>query len=261
MIIISIFNDFPHTRNSDQDFGWLIKYYKDLEGQYDGLVETVKRLEDLYDTIPQQIADEIANQMIGVYNTLTQMRNQLEAMGIKVDGFEQDLLSIRQALAAFYAIISAQTDNKIEALKLWVQKYVENWAKTLPPVVCPIHGYLEPLQDVLFHIVDYLGCGITALEYDNYSVSAQEYDNMEITAIDYDLWAKCKYFYPKKWSYMHDPFTGEYLPITIVVNKLADLHKHGITAQQYDNLEEDAGAYDALNISAYKYDWENPLAV
>lgn len=258
---MSIFNDFIHTRNSDQDFGWLIKYYKDLIGQYDDLVETVKRLEDLYDTIPQQIADEIAKQMVTVYNTLAHMQNQLDAMGIKVDGFEQELVSIRQALAEFYTIINAQTDNKIEALKLWVQKYVENWSKTLPPVVCPIHGYLEPLQEVLFHIVDYLGCGISALEYDNYSVSVQDYDDMQITAIDYDLWAKCKYFYPKKICYMQDPFTGDYVPIAVVVNKLAELHKHGITAQQYNNLEEDANTYDSLNINAYDYDWENPLAI
>lgn len=256
---MSIFNDFPHTRNSDQDFGWLIKYYKDLKGQYDTLVETVKRLENLYDTIPQQIADEIAKQMMTIYNTLSNMQEQLDAMGIKIDGFEQELISIRQSLADFYAIINAQTDNKIAALKLWVEKYVENWAKTLPPVVCPIHGYLEPLQDVLFHIVDYLGCGITALEYDNYSVSAQDYDDMQITAIDYDLWAKCKYFYSKKYCYMYSPFNGEYVPISEVVNMLADLHKKGITAQQYDNGEHYANEYDVLNITAYEYDWDNPF--
>ena len=258
---MSIFNDFPHTRNSDQDFGWLIKYYKDLEEQYDTLVKTVERLENLYDTIPKQIADEIAKQMMSVYNTLSKMQEQLDAMGIKIDGFEQELISIRQALADFYAIINAQTDDKIAALKLWVQRYVENWAKTLPPVMCPIHGYLEPLQDVLFHIVDYLGCGITALEYDNYSVTAQDYDDMQIYAIDYDLWAKCKYFYPKKWCYMQDPFTGEYVPIALVLDKLAELHKHGITAQQYDNIQEDAETYDALDINAYEYDWNNPLAM
>src|SRR5699024_6050279 len=99
------------------------------------------------------------------------------------------------------------------------------------------------------------------LEYDNYSVSAQDYDNMQIAAIDYDLWAKCKYFYPKKWCYMHDPFTGEYVQIAVVVNKLADLHKHGITAMQYDNINEDAETYDSLNITAYNYDWENPLVM
>lgn len=256
---MSIFNDFPHTRNSDQDFGWLIKYYKDLQGQYDTLVDTVQRLENLYDTIPQKIADAIAEQMKIINNTLNEFNNRLKSYDIRISELEQAEIEIRQALTDFYALINAQTDNKIDALKLWVEKYLEQWSKSLPPVICPIHGYLEPLQDVLFHIVDYLGCGITALEYDNYSVSAKDYGNMEISAIDYDLWAKCKYFYPKKWCYMYDPFTGEYVPIAVVVNKLADLHKHGITAQQYDNLEEEAETYDALNISAYKYDWNNPL--
>ena len=257
---MSIFNDFPHTRNSDQDFGWLITYYKDLQGQYDTLVETIKRLENLYDTIPEQIADAIAQQMTAINATLTEFNSRLKSFNMRIEELEQAEIDMRQALSDFYAIINAQTNNKINALKLWVENYIESWNKSLPPVTCPIHGYLEPLQDVLFHIVEYLGCGITALEYDNYSISAQDYDNIKITAIDYDLWAKCKYFYPKKYCYMYSPFTGEYVPIFEVVNMLADFHKKGITAQEYDDGEHYANVYDTLNIMAYEYDWNNPFA-
>lgn len=256
---MGFFNSIPHTRTSDQDFGWLIQYYKKLEGEYNDLVQTVQRLEDLYNTIPQQIQNAINQQIVRINQILNEFQKELDQMHGDVSDMQNSLNQLRQDLANFYAIINSQTDNKIGALKLWVEQEIANWSKKLPPMICPIHGYLEPLQEILYHIVDYLGCGITALEYDNLSISAQEYDNMEIIAIDYDLWAKCKVFDVDKCCYMYSPFTGQYVPIEQVVNQLADLHKQGITAQVYDSRLVTAEEYDDLEIGAYEYDWMNPL--
>lgn len=56
--------------------------------------------------------------------------------------------------------------------------------------------------------------------------------------------------------YMTDPWTGQVVKISDVVNKIiATANTGALTASEYDALELTASAYDAKELTAYQYDW------
>lgn len=56
--------------------------------------------------------------------------------------------------------------------------------------------------------------------------------------------------------YMTDPWTGQVVKISDVVNKIiATTNTGALTAGEYDALELTASAYDNKELTAYDYDW------
>lgn len=56
--------------------------------------------------------------------------------------------------------------------------------------------------------------------------------------------------------FMIDPWTGQVVKISDVVNKIiATTNTGAFTASEYDALELTASAYDAKELTAYQYDW------
>ena len=56
--------------------------------------------------------------------------------------------------------------------------------------------------------------------------------------------------------YMVDPWTGQVVKISDVVNKIiATTNTGALTASEYDALELTASAYDSKELTAYDYDW------
>ena len=56
--------------------------------------------------------------------------------------------------------------------------------------------------------------------------------------------------------YMTDPWTGQVVKISDVVNKIiATTNTGAMTAGEYDALELTASAYDNKELTAYEYDW------
>lgn len=56
--------------------------------------------------------------------------------------------------------------------------------------------------------------------------------------------------------YMTDPWTGQVVKISEVVNKIiATTNTGALTAGEYDALELTASAYDNKELTAYEYDW------
>lgn len=261
--------EFPHTRTYDGDLGFLIKRYNELYKAYSNIESTVEQLQEALQNLPQTIAQEVSRQlsvaMQNIYNILdgyderiANAENNVKYMQEKVSNIEQQILSIIKQLGQILGFIEHYTDAMAHKVYNQLAALVEEWSKDLPPVMCPVDGRLEPISVALKHIYDFYNQGITAAEYDNLFLTAEEYDNMRITAAKYDGFAY-EIFKERRVCTMISPFTGQIDYIRNVVNRLADFHKHGITAQEYDNLEHTAEEYEALNITAYEYDWENPL--
>lgn len=56
--------------------------------------------------------------------------------------------------------------------------------------------------------------------------------------------------------YMTDPWTGQVVKISDVVNKIiATTNTGALTASEYDALELTASVYDVKELTAYQYDW------
>ena len=71
---MSYFHDFPHTRNSDQDFGELIRQYIELKGMYDSIKSLVDKAGVDYDEvkaelerIQKKLDDYVSGKLLPIY--------------------------------------------------------------------------------------------------------------------------------------------------------------------------------------------------
>lgn len=261
--------EFPHTRTYDGDLGFLIKMYNQLKGEYDSIKETVDALNSALQNLPSTINAEVARQLaiemqlvykiLDTYDTrIETAENTVNSLLDKVNALNNTVLELTKQLAAVLGFIETYTDMIGEKVYRQLKELVEAWSKDLPPVTCPVDGNLEPISKALQDIYDFYNRGITAEEYDALEITAEVYASMNITAHEYDAFGR-DVFYDWLYCSMISPFTGQIALISTVVNMLADFHKNGITAAEYDALGISASDYDNKNISAYDYDWNNPL--
>lgn len=263
--------EFPHVRTYDGDLGFLIKRYNQLYNDYSKIAEIVENLQNALENLPSTIQQEVSRQlniaMDNVYAILNDYDLRIENseqtvkdMQDKVANMQEQIIALIGQLSLILGFIEHYTNAIGKKVYNQLKSLVEEWSKELPPVICPVDGQLEPISVALKHIYDFYNRGITAYDYDNLILTAQEYDDMRITAAKYDAFAY-EIFKERRVCTMISPFTGQIDYIKNVVNRLADFHKRGITAQVYDSQNHSAESYDTLEISAYEYDWDNPLIV
>ena len=169
--------------------------------------------------------------------------------------YDAFILSVTTKIAA----IQAQVESNNAYIKRWVENelnaFIARMEELYPPVYNPTTGGMDSLQNTLNDMWSkLLYYALTAIEYDNLKLTAEEYDSKKLTAIQYDMWGK-KYLTIDMDLYMFDPFTGELVRITTVINKLATFHYEApLTAAEYDALQITAAAYDAKMLTAWDYD-------
>lgn len=177
------------------------------------------------------------------------------------DAINQKIIDINQNISKLYLAFSdlqntnqAQLDLMYKKLKEYVDSLVlsQNFY-----FIDPTTGNLNDLQSILNNMYKALSwASLTAEEYDNMQLTAGEYDSLQLTAYDYDHYARLRFF-NKIYFSMISPFTGVKDSYSNIINKLASLHKNGLTAKEYDDLQLTASVYDGKNITAYEYDWNS----
>lgn len=257
---MSFLRDFPGTDNYQGDLGWIICKIKEFQN----LADTIEELQAALDSLPESIRKEVQTQLQPI---IANINSTLEGFGNRIDGTEEAVAEMKDVLSnlitwvsELYGFIENYTDLIGQKVLDELKAYIDAWSKDLPPVVCPVDGNTEPISIALEHLFEFYNRGITAAKYDSLQITAQKYYDFKITARDYDAFGN-DYFESIYASMIISPFTGEMEDISVVVNKLSDFHKKGITAQKYDALNKTAQEYDDAEISAYNYDWNNPLIV
>ena len=241
------------------------------------------------------IATEIETFEQSVNNEFARLKTQLEAefaalkadvaheLQVTKEEIENDF---NQAIAEFtadYEALKASVESEIQTLRIEFAQ-LSNWLATqvgvinenvidlvnaklqefinnLPDyenliVYNPVEGRQTNVQtainDLYVHFNIY---GITARQYDSLNLTAEKFDALNIDAITYDSEAYVVLGYPDTRYYMRDPFTGLISKVQVVILELANLHKEALTAAEYDALDIDADSYDAMELTAYFFDW------
>lgn len=279
--------EFPHSNLYNADLRELVSLYKQLLDIYNGLQKEIQDTIDFVNNFEEH-ADELIREQIAETMSLYLQRllrveelvAQLEEEINKDDG----ILGMVQGLQADVRDLQLQINNlqhmlndkifKLEELmhkyKYEISDYVDSQTALLEQyikeqvtkvdrldVINPLTGLFEPIQKVLDEMADVItrSYGLTAQQYDSLKLTARVYDGYLITAYDYttkgyfELWLKLTY------DLMRSPFTGKVERFETVIYRLADLHKCGMTAQEYDNRKFTAEQYDSFEVTAYIYDW------
>lgn len=164
-------------------------------------------------------------------------------------------------------------------------------------VVNPFTGEIQSIQQFIDSLADYLRYGaLTAGEYDSLNLTATEFDEMQIKALEYDMFGKyaiaflhqafitvgdlnatlADYATKEELTDKADksalsnyatlaqikvqnPITGKLGTLQEAVDSLAEFHKNGITATEFDDLELTATQFDNLLITAFNYDFNSKI--
>lgn len=168
-------------------------------------------------------------------------------------------LQINNALDEFDKELDERTDFIFDHVDWTLDEFIKNFPDIMDIVVYnPLKGMYTSIQVAINDLYS-VACvyGLTAAQFDGLNMTAQEFDDTNISASDFDQYSYELLHYPDERYYMNDPFTGEITLIKNVVYKLAELHQDedSYNATEFDNLDLDADAFDATDITAFNFDW------
>lgn len=261
-----------------------IAWCNEHQTEYEEALARLETVENEIYTFEQQIRDEFARleQQITadvelalaeirteVTDAIRQMQQEVtQQLADFVVQFQQLKSEVQAEINRLLAIVNraiADLQNQLQANNEFVFAYVEDRLeefKALIPdyeniyVYNPYRGEVTHLQQAINDLYS-VACiwGLTAAQYDSLGLTADEYDNMDLSAIEYDTLG-FKLLYKDPDLYMFSPFTGRMESLKSVILSLVGLHREdALTAQEYDELELDADAYDAYQVEAFDYDF------
>lgn len=177
--------------------------------------------------------------------------------------------------------IRRDVEGSLTELKAWVEQQIAYKHGSEIIVKNPITLRLTSLNKALQDILDVMGMigSLTVDEYNSLHLTAYQYNEYKITAYVYLYRVRWMFLYQlyfpdlderfnnvydyiykevdrlDKNHYMISPFDGKLTPIHIVIDRLAELHMDGITADQYNILAITVDEYAGKMITAYNYAW------
>lgn len=277
--------DFPHTHFYDSDLRELIEMYNKLESEYDGLVAWKNQHESEYSDLLSRVSaleSEITSFEERIQEEFDSLKNGLEAyiyeqvhealsqIIIEVGDIREAIIQLREDLTREIFELQGNLISQDKMLRNWVEARLDQFIEEIPDLTTinvwnPVRGALTSVQIAINDLYDLARVGgLTALEYDSMQLTASEYDALNLSAYDYDNYARDILgqagIFKNPLYYMNSPFTGEYVPITTVINELAHLHKaDALTASEYDALNLSAADYEAYDLTAFDYDWSGKI--
>lgn len=205
------------------------------------------------DAAIRQMQQDVTQQLADFVVEFQQLKSQVQAeinnlLGIVNRAIEQ----LQNTLAANNEFVFEYVENRLEEFKALIPDYENIY------VYNPYRGEVTHLQQAINDLYSVAAVwGLTAAQYDSLGLTADAYDNMELSAIEYDT-LSFKLLYKDPDLYMFSPFTGQMESLKSVILSLVSLHRDdALTAQEYDDLELDADAYDAYEVSAFDYDFSS----
>ena len=236
------------------------------------------KINNEFEKLKTQQQEQLDNAILAlnfeVDQKIRQLENEVQAAISEMNArYEQLQLQIQNEISAFKAQINREImylNGKITAnnefVFAWVENRIQEFIDSLPEILSvevynPYRGYITDIQTAINDIYSYSAVwSLTAMQYDSLGLTAEEYDILGLTAIEYDTQAY-RLIYKDPNVYMISPFTGELTLVKDVVTRLCYFHMEGLTAEEYDNKEMTADYYDALNITAFDYDWFGELII
>lgn len=263
--------DFPNVSNYDGDLRELLRYVRELSEKYSGIENLVEKLEAQYadvltkfDALNKKVDDfekEIdAAVKAGIDAAMVEYDAKIEAIKADIVAVNNALQALAETVTNFYDLSKSYTDTQIVSLSELafaaindLQEQIDNLQWTLPEVYNVVKGYKTDLVTLIYDVYDAGRVNaLTAAEFDAMGLTATEFDGLNFTAYEFDTNAKARLIGNK----CRNPYTGE---LDTICNVIADIAQHStddaITATEFDAAELTADAFNALNLTAYLFDF------
>lgn len=273
------FSEFPWTKYYDSDLREVLEYMKEFEIELDSydeviaeLQEALENLDDYGDRITalENATSDLASirsRLADLENTLDAdviyLQTQIDAINTTLDSLNTTISGLKEYIDSKYNNIFYDINNKI------YQMYVDMWTLfnglkerliALAEIVNKLDTSIynpwarvltkESIQQNINYVYADLADNIpTAQEYSELGLNANNYNDYELSAYEYSVRGK-------KWlhlDFIYSPVYGFKQNISNVLTSIINFVQGTITATEYIELDLDADAYTALNLSAEDY--------
>lgn len=230
-----------------------------VQAEFDKLeADLQKQFTDLKAEIEKELEDTKAEILSEFTQAMAEFRAEFIALKTAVQEAIREMQSeIQREIIYLESLMEANNKHILDVVNLKLEEFLENLPDYEDLIVYnPVTSSYTNVQQAIFDLYSYFCIyGLTAEQYDSLRLTASEYDNKKLTANEYDQRAYLLLNYPDPLYTMRDPFWGTIVRDSVVIYKLADLHRECLTAEEYDSLQLDAEVYDAMELTAYFYDW------
>lgn len=275
-----MFSQYPYLNLNDLNLDYILKTIKTLSQEVANiLTEWNEQKADYENTVRrlEAVENEIATFESEVNAAFDAYAEKLSAeTDAKIDEIDRKTsaaitelaVEMRGAISSLRADVAKQVNLMYYAMERnnelifdRVANELQEFLNNLPDyntliVFNPVRGYRTSIQSAINDLYSYaLVNAITAVEFDNLAITAQDFDNLNITASVFDRDGRNLLGVKDPRFYMYDPWTGEYVLIKTVVEKLVVFHQNGIKAGDFDALSITADNFDNMLIDAYNFDW------
>lgn len=278
---MGFFNEYPYRNITDLNLDYILNTMKRLSSEVASVLEewnehkadyanTVHRLE----VVENEIAtfESEVNAAFDAYAARLSAETdaKIDAIDRKTTAAITELtVEMRGAISSLRADVARQINSMYYAMEhnnelifARVANELQEFLDNLPDystlmVFNPVRGYRTSIQSAINDLYSYaLVNAITAIEFDNLVITAQDFDDLALTPHEFDRNGRDLLGVKDPKLYMYDPWTGKYVLIKSVVEKLVVLHQNGIKAVDFDALSITADDFDNMLIDAYNFDWD-----
>ena len=226
-----------------------------LRGEFESFKASVQKQIDDFEAEVEHDFDVLNAQLDERFNALVRSVNH------SLDAFKAE---IRNENIEFQRTVYNQVtalNGRIDLVFDWVEITLRQFLENLPEsfvVVSPFSGQIVSVQDAIDELYDNATRfrAITCAEFDSLGMTASEFDDLELTAWQFDVYGLDYLPIKDEKHNMYSPFTGEWVPISKVVEDLATLHRlYAITCTEFDEAELTVTEFEAYDMTAYQFDW------
>ena len=252
-----------HTEQINAIAEEINNFESEINGKFDELVirieaELGEKFED-YDRQFAELKEETQAELMALEKELK------DFMELTFPQFEAD---IRQIIEEQLALIDAKFDSLEDDLKAYIYNELQKILEEIPHhvwVLDPTTGEYGDIQSVInnfYNVLRYFA--LTADEFDALGMTVDELEHIVVngvprglTCLEWDMYAKLFINVDKDKGKIGSYLTGELVELedNVNINNMLLKESGCYECEELDDIGGDCDTIDALEISAYRWDW------
>ena len=235
----------------------------EINGKFDELVIKIEReLGEKFEDYDRQFAELKEETQAELLELQNEMNNFMQFT------FPQFQAEIRQIIEEELGLIDDKFDSLEDELKAYIYNELQKILEEIPQhvwVLDPTTGEYGDIQSVINNFYNVLRYwALTADEFDALGMTVDELEHIVVngvprglTCLEWDMYAKLFINVDKDKDKVGSYLTGELVELVDNVNINNMLLKESgcYECGEFDEVGSDCDTIDALNISAYRWDW------
>ena len=256
-----ITNESPNASYYDSDLRELITTYTELKTNYDGIfdemAELTEKVNEVYVYVDEKIAEGLEATIATVNARMEEIETELARLETLINEYQEDtderFTTERELTTAeITAQVNALAIITMESIQM-LQAEIDAIEVEMLPIYNPTTAADSSIATAVFDVWEKLRDGaLSCAEYDALGVTCERYESYGMTCDEYAT--ENEYFIVD--TKVFSAYNGSKVTIQNMLNAIAVMAGNGITTATYALAQLSCDDYQALDITAYEFDFD-----